>query len=695
MANTWIPDFTDKVLSPYTGLTRDSWVSAGIFILKGIFSNIENIDMPVVMKRKEMDITYPHSYSTSENLKREQKSEIFEGLTRSFFIASVIINEKPNIVINGISIREYYKRHILRCCCMKDDSLYVGTYTELYNTSTGSSDKTKCFQQTVETCALVIGLECCRKEIWETYTQSERDSIAAFLRDYAENATAPKNWRLFNMLDLAFLYKEGYEVDEKIMGDHVQAILGYYAGDGWYRDGLCFDYYSCWAFNLYAPIWCRWYGYKKMTWAAVKLEEHSNSLMKTYHGMFDNDGFSIMWGRSCIYRNATTSAFIGNLFLDNSTIDPGIARRICSGSLLQFITRDDFLCDGIPSLGFYHQFIPVVQGYSCTESPLWLGKAFLCLHLPKDHSFWTSVESENYFDKLNAHGIKEFFLSAPGLCFTNHKDNGETILRTAKVFRVEDDINGIHNYAKLCYNSKYPWESSLNNDESGLAIESMMYIINDESDGTKLYPNAVFLNNMRNGVLYRRAFFNFRIKKERMWMQTMTYADFPVPLGIFRVDKICLYKRPITLTLGSYGFPDNGTEIINREKNGAKAIILKGLDHVGKPRQLAVTVFYGWDTLNVINSENTNPDSNNSIIVYSTMKTGSELYDISKPYVLISQTITKNSFEEFTDEELFPLCSLKFTDPWNSGAFGPIELVLYDETIHIIDFEEIEGNISL
>lgn len=38
------------------------------------------------------------------------------------------------------------------------------------------------------------------------------------------------------MLDLAFLYKEGYEIDKEIMVDHAQALLNYTVGDGWYRD---------------------------------------------------------------------------------------------------------------------------------------------------------------------------------------------------------------------------------------------------------------------------------------------------------------------------------------------------------------------------------------------------------------------------------------------------------------------------
>ncbi len=83
---------------------------------------------------------------------------------------------------------------------------------------------------------------------------------------------------------------EGYEIDEEIMLDHAQAVLEYYAGDGWYRDGQCFEYYSCWAFNFYAPLWNRWYGYGHLPYVAKKFEENSNRLMESYADFFDYVG---------------------------------------------------------------------------------------------------------------------------------------------------------------------------------------------------------------------------------------------------------------------------------------------------------------------------------------------------------------------------------------------------------------------
>lgn len=305
-------DNRDYVLSPYTGITRESWIDAGKYLLSGIFKHLENSDSAMIVPRQETEITYPHKNSTGVQLQIEYMAEMFEGLTRSFFIAAPLINIEPDLTICNISMRDYYKKHILRSLT-KGDPLYVGSYDYLQEI-TEYANPFRCYQQTVETCALVIGLWASREQIWDTYTKSEKDRIASFLTSYAHANTAPHNWRLFTMLDMAFLHMEGYEIDKEIMVDHASAILNYYAGDGWYRDGQNFDYYSCWAFNVYAPLWNIWYGYENEPYIAARFEAYSNKLMTTYPNFFDEDGHTNMWARSNIYRNASTSAFATNLF---------------------------------------------------------------------------------------------------------------------------------------------------------------------------------------------------------------------------------------------------------------------------------------------------------------------------------------------------------------------------------------------
>ena len=482
---------------------------------------------------------------------------------------------------------------------------------------------------------------------------------------------------------MAFLHMNGYAIDEEIMYEHATEILAYYSGDGWYRDGQCFDYYSVWAFNFYAPLWNQWYGYDNMKDIALQFEHNTNQLMKTYPDMFDRDGYTLMWGRSNIYRNASTSAFDGAMLLNNPKLDYGLARRICSGSLLQFFSRDDTFVNGIPTLGFYSQFAPLVQGYSCAESPFWMGKAFLCLHFPKDHPFWTTPESNGTWDSLKDKQIKTTALNGSALCFTNHKANGTTILRTGKVTKNTSDKHGMDNYGKLCYSTKYPWDS---------CSCSMEYILHDETEGYDSIANKVIWCKTEDDILYRRQFFDYRISEETHWMQALNLADFAIPYGILRADKIRLYRCPTTITLGSFGFPDNNTTVIQKNKGSFKAIIVKGYDSQNKPKQMAMTIYDGFDSIDIKKSTATNPDSTNSIIIYAT-GLRKKLYGGFAKKILISQVITKEDHTDFTDEDLFAITDIKYTDQKNCGAYGDIILTLNDGSTKTINFNGIESYI--
>lgn len=692
------PKHTDFTLSPYTGLTRQSWIEAGEYMLAGIFRHIKSFDAPVVVPRQETKITYPHLDADGKSPLAERKAEMFEGLTRSFFIAAPLLSIKPELTICGYKLKDYYKNQILRSCT-PGDANFAGTYEELQDI-TGRFDPFRAFQQTVETCALVIGLWASRTVIWEGCTKEEKDVIAAFLTSFAHANTVPQNWRMFNMLDMAFLHMEGYPIDHEIMLDHAQAVLDYYVGDGWYRDGQSFDYYSCWAFNFYAPLWNAWYGYENEPFLAQKFEEYSNRLMESYPDFFDADGFTNMWGRSCIYRFASTSPFDGNFMLRHSAADAGLARRIASGSLLQFLSREDFSWEGIPTMGFYGQFAPLVQGYSCAESPFWMGKAFLCLHLPENHPFWTEKENNGSWEKLEENEIKETALNGPALCFTNHKANGETILRTGKIVKNAGDKHGLWNYAKLCFNTKYPWEATPQAGADTVPaivtgeVESQQYVLKDLTYNTLSLANATFWGGVRDGVLYRRQYFDYRLNTETHWMQGLFLADFPVPYGIVRVDKMKLFRRPVRFTLGAYGFPDNGTVVAEYREGGAKAIVLCGKDAMGKPQQLAMTIYDGWDDLGIIYSAGTNPDSEHSIVIYAGTKRKKQ-YGGCEPYVMISQVITKESAEAFTQEEIFPVRSIAYTDKAGCGTFGPVTIALKNGQTRVVDYEGMEGNLRL
>ena len=68
------PQTLDFEKSPYTGLVRESWIEAGKYLLDGIFQNIARFEDPVVLPRKETEITYPHKDASPDALETEKKS---------------------------------------------------------------------------------------------------------------------------------------------------------------------------------------------------------------------------------------------------------------------------------------------------------------------------------------------------------------------------------------------------------------------------------------------------------------------------------------------------------------------------------------------------------------------------------------------------------------------------------------------
>ncbi len=177
--------------------------------------------------------------------------------------------------------------------------------------------------------------------------------------------------------------------------------------------------------------------------------------------------------------------------------------------------------------------------------------------------------------------------------------------------------------------------------------------------------------------------------------------------GILRVDKLRLIKRPVRMTLGSYGFPDNpgadgrATEVIRKEQilpdgTRAQAVILIGHDHKGMQRQMAMTCYRGWEEMNVIHSSGTNPDSEHSLVISASMQSRKQ-YGGAQPYLLISQIVTAEFPVKdaagcaFSEEELFPIREIVYEDTYRVGAYGTVTVCLKNGEKRKINYEGIEA----
>lgn len=337
----------------------------------------------------------------------------------------------------------------------------------------------------------------------------------------------------------------------------------------------------------------------------------------------------------------------------------------------------------MPCLGFYGPFQPLIQTYSCAASPFWIANAFVCLALPKDHPFWTDKEENGVWDQMKAGETFTTVLDGPGIVTDNHKDTGITEFRTAKVLMKKDNPS-LNTYVRLAFNSQFLWEDL---DFNG--VEAMQYSLRMDGEEKAVIPNILMHAGEKDGVFYRKEYFDFEFTFQDK--NSIDLADFPVANGTIHVDKTRIPYKPYTLTLGSFGMPDHG-DVEKEERTcpdtGAKAVILKSSEG-----QIAMVSYAGFDDLQTISRTGVSPVTENSQLIYGISRR--EKYYEYKPYAMITAVLTKKDQSSWTDEELFPVLHIAYTDPQQCGGYGPITLTMRDGRTMTVDYEGMEGRLMI
>ncbi len=150
-------------------------------------------------------------------------------------------------------------------------------------------------------------------------------------------------------------------------------------------------------------------------------------------------------------------------------------------------------------------------------------------------------------------------------------------------------------------------------------------------------------------------------------------------------------------------------EELHLEKDGAKAIVLKGLDSQGRKKQMAMTVFAGWQELFLEEGRETNPDADRSLVIGASLN-WEKLYGY-QPFVLVSQVITRESWEDFDEDEIFSVKEISFCDGVRDGAaageaafgayaggcggYGPVRILMKDGREITVDYEGMDGRLQI
>jgi hypothetical protein len=650
------PNKKDFITSPYTGITREDWIDSGIHILEGAFQYVDDIKTPMFLP-KFPGKSYPHN--GNENASQSIRSAaIFEAIARSFNLAAPILVNNPDLEINGIKVIDYYKYHLLELLTNPECDYYIGSPSD------GPS------QPTCELGNLSMWNLIAPDAFWNQLTKKEKDKVAEKTNEWAIAWTWPHNWRYFNVMMLTFLDYYGYETDSELMMSHIDNLILHYAGDGWYRDHG-YDYYSIHVFHLYNTVWIDKYGKTNAPGRVKLIRKHQKEFFKTYPLIFSRKGEINMYGRSILYRLGASAA-MSSIFLDDdiSFISPGVARRVSSGALMQFITHPKFFNQGIPSLGFYGPFEPAIQSYSCSASPYWMFMGFTALTLPKNHPFWTEKEELGHWDNIEIDNVHSKYPPGMGMLISNHGTSGTSELRPGKIHNQDP------NYCRLVYNTAFPWEAD---GENGITSSDLSVHLVNLNNKPQL-PMHVDAAGFRNNVLYRQAAY-----KSNNLPQHIDMASIIIPGGEIRVERIRKISKS-KYYLGHFSLPhiDGSPEIIKKTIDGKDCLIAKI-----KGRQLAVTNFMGWNKMDTQENTGLHPESNKSTLLYA------EYADLESEYgtvdILISILLHKTDNSNWDDIDLQPIDKIETLQKGIPYHLGGMIIKLKNNKQFIIDFENMDG----
>ncbi|WP_423128966.1 DUF2264 domain-containing protein [Gaoshiqia sp. Z1-71] len=671
------PDF---VRSPLTGMTKSHYIELAKYLLERAFKHVDSMETPLnfpIIPGK----TYPQPNAPDWRYRAAE----FEALERTFTLAGPLIHIDPETTINGINLRDYYRLQIYNAFTPgHPNSLPLPE--ELPDSN---------YQFTCEFGGLFKTLLLLPDTLWPYFTEKQKEEMIPCISKWAHHRTTQNNWRIFNIVALSFLKKYGYEIDDDLLKSHLLWVASYHSGNGWYLEQT-YNYYSISLFIVYTTIWNRTFGDDYYPEIAQIIETSAKKLMESITSFFGRDGYINMWSRSICYRTWVSGAFpVAFMLNEKTSLDAGWARRLCSGSLLQFVTREEFFCNDIPSLGFYGQKEYMVQNYSCAGSPFLMFLPFICLALPDDSPFWTATENEGMWETLGDQS-KRTILENPGLVLVNHGKTGASEIIPGKVYY--DDPN----YSKLAYNTHFPWEDhdprggtameysfrsqdprDVRGDDVNFYLTGLTVANDSEKNRAYTISQSMLFNGVRNGVLYRQAI--MRKPPNNGVGYIIDLAEITIPGGVIRVDRSRLAFE-YELTLGNFGLPHlkGQKAVVNQFEDGNRKVITAAIPG----RKVALITYGGWDKLESLAHTNRNAEADESTVIYAYKKRMAKNPPME---LMITVFLHKTDDREWTKEELSPIKDIKVMEITPTGSALGATITLSDNEIYKIDFKDIDG----
>ena len=371
------PPAGDRTTSPSTGFTREHWIAAADGLLRSASRHATASGARIVLDG-------PPSWNGPD-------SDALEGYARTFLLLAWRLSGTGEV---DPELLDAYT-----------SGLVAGT--DVRHPEAWPRVSPDCQQTVVEAASVALALHQTRPWIWERLSPGQRDAVVGWLLGVFTVELPDNNWHWFRVVVATFVETTGHvlsDAQHDVVDADLARIEDFYVGDGWYRDGAGdgdrFDHYAGWAMHFYPVLWHRMCASLDASSptarrsAAVRATHRARlvEFLEDYRHLVGADGAPLFLGRSLTYRWAAATAPLVAVVDGTSQWSPGLTRHLASAMLRYFLDHGAIGPDGMPGLGWFGPYPPMIQGYSAPASPFWLSKAFVCLLIDAEDPFWTAAE---------------------------------------------------------------------------------------------------------------------------------------------------------------------------------------------------------------------------------------------------------------------------------------------------------------
>nr|WP_255216151.1 DUF2264 domain-containing protein [Pseudenhygromyxa sp. WMMC2535] len=246
-------------------------------------------------------------------------------------------------------------------------------------------------QRQVEAAAVAEFLVRTKAKIWARLDAQEQAQVMAWLRPAEEPLAA--NWLALQITRNTARAALDLPYPEDALREQLDRIEADYVGDGFYRDGYAhrFDWYNGLVTHAELSFWRATLGAREPERAA-RLAARTRAYLGQLPYLMDKEGRVAPIGRSLGYRSAVLAGLEASVLAGDTFMAPGLARRMCSGSLRYFEEAELFDADATLTIGYQGDQPRVAEAYLRPGSQYYLTRALQVLALPPEHPFWAEIE---------------------------------------------------------------------------------------------------------------------------------------------------------------------------------------------------------------------------------------------------------------------------------------------------------------